>query len=231
MMPVRLPVPLYAFCRFLVLLWLLVLTGLVFSNLATTTRMQVDIAQNPQERHVLALEETVAGLAGQLAAVQERPWVHQDQLQEAQRELHGRIRTLSDNLAGMAKQSELQALKAQLQQLQHDLQAQQVQRAAPVVKPAAPAGATPPQGASPGGKARAERQGGANATPPFKVLGVELRGGERLLSVQPAGGQSVTSVLLLGAGQHIGQWRLEAIEAHHAVFKVGARTHRIAIAQ
>lgn len=227
MMSVRLPVPLYAFCRFLVLLWLLVLTGLVFSNLATTTRMQVDIAQNPQERHVLALEETVAGLAGQLAAVQERPWVHQDQWQEVQRELHGRIRTINDNLAGLAKQSELQALKAQLQQLQHDLQAQQVQRAAPVVKPAAPADATPSQG----GKARVERQGGANATPPFKVLGVELRGGERLLSVLPTGEASVTSVLLLHAGQHIGQWRLEAIEDRHAVFKVGARTHRIAIGQ
>lgn len=224
MIPARLPVPLYAFCRFLVLLWLLVLTGLVFSNLATTTRMQVDIAQNPQERHVLALEETVAGLGGQLAAVQERPWIHQDQLQEVQRELNGRIRTMNDNLAGMAKQSELRALQVQLQQLQHDLQALQ---SAPVVKPAAPADASLSQD----GKARAERQGGAIVTPPFKVLGVELRGGERLLSVQPAGGQSVTSVLLLGAGQHIGQWRLEAIEDRHAVFKVGARTHRIAIAQ
>lgn len=222
MMPARLPVPLYAFCRFLVLLWLLVLTGLVFSSLAMTASMQADISESGQDAHVLLLEGTVAELAGQLATLQERPWVHQDQLLEAQRELNERIRTINDNLAGMARQSELQALQVQLQQLQHDIQALQ---AAQVVKPAAPAGATP----SPGGKARAERQGGVIVTPPFKVLGVELRGGERLLSVQPAGGQSVTSVLLLGAGQRIGSWRLEAIEARHAVFKVGTQTLRIAI--
>jgi hypothetical protein len=215
---------LYAFCRFLLLLWLLVLTGLVFSNLATTARMQADISESGQDSRVLLLEDAVAELAGQLAVLQERPWVHQDQLLQAQRELNGRIRTMNDNLAGMAKQSELQALQVQLQQLQHDLQALQ---AAPVVKPAAPADAS----LSPGGKARAERQGGVIVTPPFKVLGVELRGGERLLSVLPTGEASVTSVLLLGAGQHIGPWRLEAIEDRHAVFKVGARTHRIAIAQ
>lgn len=222
MMPVRSPVPLYAFCRFLVLLWLLVLTGLVFSNLATTTRMQVDIAQNPQERHVLALEETVAGLAGQLAVLQERPWVHQDQLLQVQRELNERIRTMNDNLAGMAKQSELLALQVQLQQLQHDMQALQALQSAPVATPSAP---------SQPGKARAARQDAANTTPPFRVLGVELRGGERLLSIQPAGETSVTSVLLLHAGQHIGQWRLEAIETHHAVFKVGERIRRIAVPQ
>lgn len=224
MMPPRLPVPLYVFCRFLVLLWLLVLTGLVFSNLATTARMQADISESGQDAHVLLLEETVAGLAGQLAVLQEWPGEHQNHLVEMQRELHERIRILSDNLAGLAKQSEFQALQVQLQQLQHDVQALQ---AAPVVKPAAPAGVT----SSGGGKNRAAGQAGTIVRPPFKVLGVELRGGERLLSVLPAGEASVTSVILLHAGQHIGQWRLEVIEERHAVFKVGARTHRIAIAQ
>lgn len=222
MMPVKSPVSLYAFCRALVVLWLLVLSGLVFSNLATTTRMQADISESGQERHILLLENTMAEFAGQLAALQERPWVHQDQLLQAQRELNARIRTINDNLAGLARQSELQALQGQLQQLQFDMQALQV---APVVKPAAPADATAPQS----GKARAARENGANATPPFKVLGVELRGGERLLSVLPAGKESVASVVLLHTGQHIGPWRLEAIEAHYAVFKVGERTRRIVI--
>lgn len=223
MMPARLPVPLYAFCRFLVLLWQLVLTGLVFSSLATTASMQADISESGQDAHVLLLEGTVAELAGQLATLQERPWVHQDQLLEAQRELNEHIRTINDNLVGMARQSELQALQVQLQQLQHDIQ---ILQAAPVVTSATPAKATPPQDRQRGSAG----QGRTNAMPPFKVLGVELRGGERLLSVQPAGGQSVTSVLLLGAGQRIGQWRLEAIEARHAVFKVGTQTRRIAIA-
>jgi hypothetical protein len=228
MMQLRLPVSLYAFCRAMVVLWLLVLSGLALSNLATTAQIQSDIFDSGQERHLLALEEGVGELAGQLARLQERAWVHPDQLLQTQRELNGRIRTMNDNLAGMAKQSELQALQVQLQELQHDLQALQ---AAPVVKPAAPADATLP----PGGKARAERQGGTNTTPPFKVLGVELRGGQRMLSILPAGSQSMTSVLLLGAGQHIGQWRLEAIERRHAVFKVGDKvreqTRRIPIPQ
>lgn len=225
MRPVKLPVSLSVFYRALVVVWLLVLSGLVFSTLGTTAQMQAEMSESGQERRVLFLENTVAELAGQLAALQARPWVHPDQLMDAQRELNGRIRTVNDNLAGLARQSELQALQAQLQQLQFDMQALQALQAAPVVKLTAPADATPPRR----GNASAARVEGTNATPPFKVLGVELRGGEHLLSILPTGKASVASVVLLHVGQPIGAWRLEAIEAHHAVFKVGERTRRIAI--
>jgi hypothetical protein len=58
--------------------------------------------------------------------------------------------------------------------------------------------------------------------PPFNVVGVELRGGERFLSVA-APGVVGADVRLLREGDAVGAWHLLAIEAHAAVFRVAAR--------
>jgi hypothetical protein len=48
--------------------------------------------------------------------------------------------------------------------------------------------------------------------PPFNVVGVELRGGERFLSVTAPKASSVLDVWLLREGDAVGAWHLLAIE-------------------
>jgi len=65
--------------------------------------------------------------------------------------------------------------------------------------------------------------------PPFDIVGVELRGGERFLSVAAPRAPSVLDVWLLREGDAVGAWHLLAIEAHAAVFRVDGQTQRIAL--
>jgi len=65
--------------------------------------------------------------------------------------------------------------------------------------------------------------------PPFQVVGVELRGGERFLSVVSPDAASLAGVRLLREGDSDGGWRLQSIEARSVVFQVSGQTQRIAL--
>ncbi len=65
--------------------------------------------------------------------------------------------------------------------------------------------------------------------PPFSVAGLELRSGERFLSIAAPGVASERELRLLREGDAIGAWQLQAIEAHAAVFRVDGQTQRIAL--
>lgn len=66
-------------------------------------------------------------------------------------------------------------------------------------------------------------------TPPFAVLGMEGRGGERFLSVVPLGARSLADVRLLRVGEQVDSWLLAAFDDETALFQVGERQHRIAL--
>ena len=55
--------------------------------------------------------------------------------------------------------------------------------------------------------------------PPFVALGVELRGGERFVTVGPRSGTSLSQVRLLRVGESEAGWRLDAITSDRAVFR------------
>jgi hypothetical protein len=65
--------------------------------------------------------------------------------------------------------------------------------------------------------------------PPFNVVGLELRGGERFLSLTVPGATSIRDVRLLREGDTLGAWHLQALEAHVAVFRIEGQTLRIAL--
>ena len=65
--------------------------------------------------------------------------------------------------------------------------------------------------------------------PPFSVVGLELRGGERFLSIAAAGASSLPDVRLLREGESVGPWQLQTIEAHAAVFREDGQTLRVAV--
>ena len=81
---------------------------------------------------------------------------------------------------------------------------------------------------------RASRQAAASkAEPPplpFRVVGAELRAGQRSVSVAPTAGDLTPDQLqVLLPGDAVGPWRLQAIEGNAAVFQAGDQTRRVAI--
>ncbi|SHM64949.1 hypothetical protein SAMN05216593_102143 [Pseudomonas asturiensis] len=60
-------------------------------------------------------------------------------------------------------------------------------------------------------------------SPPFSVLGVESRGGERFLAVAPHDSSSLIDIRLLHAGEQFGAWHLKVLEPHSAIFSVAAQ--------
>ena len=65
---------------------------------------------------------------------------------------------------------------------------------------------------------------------PCRVVGAELRAGERSVSVAPANGDFTPDQLqVLLPGDAVGPWRLQAIEGNAAVFQAGDQTRRVAI--
>ncbi len=65
---------------------------------------------------------------------------------------------------------------------------------------------------------------------PFRVVGTELRAGQRSVSVAPSTGDFMPAQLqVLLPGDAVGPWRLQAIEGNTAVFQAGNQTRRVAI--
>src|SRR3989344_8113 len=65
---------------------------------------------------------------------------------------------------------------------------------------------------------------------PFRVIGAELRAGQRSVSVAPGSGDFTPGQLqVLLPGDAVGPWRLQAVEGSTAVFQAGDQTRRVAI--
>ena len=67
------------------------------------------------------------------------------------------------------------------------------------------------------------------AEPSFRVIGVELRAGERFLSILPADASALSQAGLLRAGETEAGWRLEVIEDGAAVFRHGDEVRRLTV--
>jgi hypothetical protein len=67
------------------------------------------------------------------------------------------------------------------------------------------------------------------AAPPLQILGLELRGDERFLSVGPLGTESLEQCQLIRIGETYAGWRLEHIDDQTAVFTGNGQTHRLSI--
>jgi len=67
----------------------------------------------------------------------------------------------------------------------------------------------------------------APLVPPFRVLDMEYRGGERFLAIAPKDSHSLTSVQLMREGDNLSGWQLASLSPQQAVFTVGSRQHRV----
>ncbi|WP_413730160.1 hypothetical protein [Sodalis sp. RH22] len=66
---------------------------------------------------------------------------------------------------------------------------------------------------------------------PFRVVEMELRGGERLLSVAPLTSTTLNDVRLLRQGDAESGWILQSIEADAALFRAGGQARRVPLSR
>ena len=78
--------------------------------------------------------------------------------------------------------------------------------------------------------ARATTTAPAQVPFPFRLIGAELRAGQRAVSIAPATDPlSAGQIQVLLPGEHAGRWQLQTIDGNTAVFQAGDQTRRLAI--
>jgi len=189
--------------------WLLFVSVLAIINSVGLSRLTELSRSSAQEAHIQALTARVGDLEQQIGAVRRQPkTIAQADLDAVRQVLEERLAQTEQAQAADDHADEVQALQARVGAIEARLK-----RAAPAVA-AAPRRA--PEPAKP-----------QVPVPPFNVIGLELRGGERFLSVATPGAASVLDISLLRVGDATGAWHLQAIEARAAVFQVDGQTVRI----
>ncbi|WP_448125442.1 chemotaxis protein [Pseudomonas veronii] len=120
------------------------------------------------------------------------------------------IQELRDGLAARVTEADLTALRARLEHVEQQLVNLKTQPSTPL----SPATAKPKKTARPKP---------TPLSPPFSVLSVESRGGERFLAVAPPNSRSLRDVRLLHSGEQFGAWHLKVLEPNSAIFAVVAQ--------
>ncbi|MFN3045765.1 hypothetical protein ACK3HP_04190 [Pseudomonas alloputida] len=191
-------------------LWLIGLSVLVALGYQA---MNDQADQDRLDSRLQRLEAQVTGLAETIETIQQRPAVATAaDLKDTRQILEARAAQVEKALSGYAAADDLQALRAEVEQLKTR---QTAARAAAPAQPRAP------------GKAAARPE---PLPLPFRIVGAELRAGQRSVSVAPSNGHFTPDQLqVLLPGDAIGLWRLLAVEGNTVVFQAGDQTRRMAI--
>ena len=191
-------------------LWLIGLSVLVALGYQT---MNDQADQERLDSRLQRLEAQATGLAETVEAIQQRPAVATAaDLKDTRQILEARAAQVEKSLSAYASADDLQALRAEVEQIKAR------QTAARAAAPAQP---------------RTRNKPAAKPEPPplpFRIVGAELRAGERSVSVAPSSGDFTPDQLqVLLPGDAVGPWRLQAVEGSTAVFQAGDQTRHVAI--
>ncbi|QWT42231.1 hypothetical protein [Dickeya dadantii] len=197
---------------FLIYAWLSVLTvfiGLSYRAIADLAeRKQVDASM--QQIHVL--EESVTELADSMQALQTHTLpASTTALRKLQQDLENRLAQIEQMQENQASTQSVQTLRDELERLKSQ---QAVARPSPSTahRTASPTATTP-----------------RKIPFPFRILGLELRAGQRMVSLAPISGKlSSNQIQLVSLGETVDQWRLDAIEGDTAIFSSAGQTRRLA---
>lgn len=179
------------------LLWLWLIGLSVFVALGYQT-MNDQADQERLDSRLQRLEARAAGLVESIEAIQQRSAVATAaDLKDTRQVLEARAAQVEKTLSGYAAADDLQALRAEVEQIKAR------QTAAPVPRAAAPA------------QPRASGKAAAKPEPPplpFRVVGAELRAGQRSVSVAPSSADFTPDQLqVLLPGDALGPWHLQAL--------------------
>lgn len=191
--------------------WLLLISALALINSVGLSRLAEQTQSSAQDAQVKALGLRVADLEQQADADKGRPApISQAEFATARQALDERMTRLEAAEETRALAVDLQTLQARVNGIETRLEkARQVASAA---RPRAPVATKPKV-----------------QDPPFRVLGVELRGGERFLLITSTAATSLAGARLLREGDAEGGWQLQSLEAQAGVFQVNGQTQRIAV--
>ncbi|MEN1398769.1 hypothetical protein [Pseudomonas aeruginosa] len=193
-------------------IWLLLISLIAVVNSVGLSRLTEQARRDTQETQIKALAEQVAELAQQAEAGKRQPKpVSQAEVAAARQTLETRLASLEQAQAAVAHASDLQALQDRVGAV--ETRQQELRSATPAtLRPRVPVAVKPKV-----------------PTPPFRVVGLELRGGERFLSIAAPATNSLANVRLLREGDSDGGWQLQSIEAHAALFLVNGQPQRVAL--
>ncbi len=190
---------------------LLSLTSVVLiSHQVSLSRLGESVQEQTDSVKLQLLEERLIELEqSELDTPQNLNTVTKTQLNQTNDALSRRIDDMHTAIAGAAAITDLRALQDKLQQLESTLQ--------------------PPSPPSPVPSKLKSRKPNKPPEPSFQLIGRELRGGERFLSISPLGSQSLEQSRIMRIGETYAGWRLQSFDAQTAEFVVDGEIRRLNI--
>ena len=190
--------------------WLVLVSAIAIVDSVGLSRLIEQSRSSAQDAQMQALATRVSDLEHQAEAAKRQPKpVVQGDFDAARQALEERLVHIEQAQATDAHGDDIKALQARVGVLEARLKK------------------TAPPAAAPHKTARAAKP--KVPEPPFNVVGLELRGGERFVSIASHGAAALTDLRLLREGESIGAWQLQAIDAHAVVFRVDDQTVRVAL--
>ena len=191
--------------------WLLLISAVALINSVGLSRLAEQTQSSAQDAQVNALGLRVADLEHQANADKRRPVpISQAEFANARQALDERMTRLEEADETGPLPVALQTLQARVNAIETRLE--KTRQVASAARPRAPVATKPKV-----------------PEPPFRVLGVELRGGKRFLSITSTAAASLAGARLLREGDAEGGWQLQSIEAQAGVFQVSGQTQRVAV--
>ena len=190
--------------------WLALVSAIAIVDSVALSRLVEQSRSSVQNAQMQALATRVSDLEHQAEAAKRQPKpVVQGDFDAARQALEERLAHVEQAQATDAHGDDIKALQARVGVLEarlkkRALSATTARKTAETAKPKVP-------------------------EPPFNVVGLELRGGERFVSIASRGATALIDLRLLREGGSIGAWQLQAIDAHAAVFRADNQTVRLAL--
>ncbi|QDF96939.1 hypothetical protein CJ010_10565 [Azoarcus sp. DD4] len=192
--------------------WLLLVSATVVIDHVVLSNLEEAAKDRTPAMRIAAVEGQMDDLAQQLEQHRQRPTaLPQTRYESERRALDQRIAAVEEALGDHPTTDALQSLLARLDRMEARLATPRPTPSASV-HPRAPAPVKP-----------------RPIEPAFRVIGVELRAGERFLAILPTTAGALAQVRLLRPGEAEAGWRLEAIERGAAVFRHGDETRRLSV--
>jgi len=198
--------------RLIVVAWLALLSIAVVMLVLSLNRLDAQRRQDAPDAQIAELQTRTLALEAFRTAVEAAPAVvTESDFQQLREHWQQQWDGLKQHPQDFASATELAALQDRL-----DTVAQQVSSAKPVAKKQ---------------RAHAAKPQPVPTTPTFQVLGVESRGGERFLAIQPHSTAGLASVRLLRVGDTEGRWQLEALDSRTVNFRIDQHTRHLLLPQ
>ncbi len=199
--------------QILLWVWLVVLSILIGTGYRAMGELADRAHVDSGLRQVQVLQARIVELADSVRMLEAQPAsATVAVLHETRQRLETRLTRMEQALADRSDAEALQVLRTEVEQMKTRSQPTPT-APLPQFKPATPVAAEAKQ-----------------APFPFRVVGSEMRAGQRSVSVAPVKSDlTADKIQVVLPGEAVGQWRLQAIETNTAVFRNGKQTRRLVI--